>query len=383
MPVLDETAAELLATVITAAGRRLRIALASSRGRKRADPDLARWFDINVLTVRTVPTLSGRQSDDEVAAFLKGNDVQAIMHELLAARLTGAPEAEIERLSGLFTLCAQGLLPGKDAGTLFGFFDKQVRDFAGHVSSADPELSHRIREEAYLARVVAAIDRHAAISTRRSDLAGDRDFITRYRRHVAEFHGRLQPPDFERRRLIPIDDLYVSPSISHLIEVDPGESLPQTSIWRLASDLDRAVLLGDPGGGKTTAAHVLMHSHASDASRHVPFLVILREFAAADPPERSVLQHIEHKLETFYQCSSPAGLTESLLLSGSALVIFDGLDELLDTSRRSEVAAIIERFCAQFPLIRVLVTSRTIGYDQACPFTGCRELVSADGGQWR
>ena len=55
------------------------------------------------------------------------------------------------------------------------------------------------------------------------------------------------------------------------------------------------------------------------------------------------------------------GLVESLLVSGSALVIFDGLDELLDTSARSQVAAIIEQFCAEYPLTRVLVTSRTIG----------------------
>jgi hypothetical protein len=54
-----------------------------------------------------------------------------------------------------------------------------------------------------------------------------------------------------------------------------------------------------------------------------------------------------------------------LLLTGRALVIFDGLDELLDTSHRAEVSARIERFCAEYPLARVLVTSRLVGYDQA------------------
>ena len=108
-----------------------------------------------------------------------------------------------------------------------------------------------------------------------------------------------------------------------------------------------------------------MHRHAADAARKVPFMVIVREFAALDPPERSVLAHIEHKLEVFYQCLPADRLVESLLLGGSALVIFDGLDELVDTSRRSEVAAIIEQFCAEYPLTRVLVTSRTIRYGQA------------------
>jgi len=53
-----------------------------------------------------------------------------------------------------------------------------------------------------------------------------------------------------------------------------------------------------------------------------------------------------------------------LLLTGRAVVIFDGLDELLDTSRRADVTTRVERFCAEYPLAPVLVTSRQVGYDQ-------------------
>jgi predicted NACHT family NTPase len=31
-------------------------------------------------------------------------------------------------------------------------------------------------------------------------------------------------------------------------------------------------------------------------------------------------------------------------------VIFDGLDELLDTSRRADVATRVEQFCIEYPL---------------------------------
>lgn len=365
MPLLDETAAEVLASVLTAAGRGLRLALAAPRGRERADIDVARWLDTYALSDVALSTLPGGLPEDGLEAFLLGNDIQAILQELLAARLTDAPEAEAERLLGLFTASGRGLLSDVGLAALFEFFDEQVCALVVRVSSADPGLLHQIRQDAYLARIVAAIDRHVAVCEGRLDSTDDRDFVVRYRRHAADFHGRLQPPDFERRRLVPIDDLYVSPTVSHVIEVEPGKSLPQTDIWRLDDELDHAVLLGDPGGGKTTASHALMHHHAVDARSRVPFMVILREFAAVDPPERSVLAHIEHKLETFYQCQPADRLVERLLLSGSAFVIFDGLDELLDTSRRSEVAAIIEQFCAEYPLTRVLVTSRTIGYDQA------------------
>jgi hypothetical protein len=139
-------------------------------------------------------------------------------------------------------------------------------------------------------------------------------------------------------------------------------------VYDLAGRLDRSVLLGDPGGGKTTAANVLMHHFARDpagSSGRVPFLVTLRNYAAEDPPERSVAGHVEHTLETFYQCPAPAGVVDLLLLTGRAVVIFDGLDELLDTSRRADVTTRVERFCAEYPLAPVLVTSRLVGYDQA------------------
>jgi hypothetical protein len=186
-----------------------------------------------------------------------------------------------------------------------------------------------------------------------------------YRRHVAEYHGKLEPPDFERRRRVPIAALYVPPTIVQVVEADPRDPPIEIGLWTLVKQIDRTVLLGDPGGGKTTAANVLLHYHASAAQRQVPFLVTLREFAAHDPPEPSVAGHIEHKLQAFYQCPAPPALVDRLLLTGRALVIFDGLDELLDTSRRAEMAAIVEQFCSEYPLARVLVTSRLVGYDHA------------------
>ena len=190
----------------------------------------------------------------------------------------------------------------------------------------------------------------------------DEEFLDRYRRHVREHHGKLEPPDFERRRRVDIDALYVSPILA---KPGPSGRVVETDIWELIDEIDRTVLLGDPGAGKTTAAQVLMHAHASDHRRRVPFLVTLREFAADQRPLESILEHLTHKLGSLYQCASPDGLVEHLLANGSAIVIFDGLDELLDTSRRLEVTAAVERFCTAYPLTGVLVTSRTIGYDEA------------------
>ena len=191
------------------------------------------------------------------------------------------------------------------------------------------------------------------------------DFLIRYRRHVAEHHGMLEPPDFERRRRVPIADLYVPPAIVQIIRASRQFLSREVTLQQFGEEIDRTVLLGDPGSGKTTAAQVLMHDQATQPDGRVPFIVTLREFAAAQTAQRSVAGHLQDKLETFYQCPAPAGAVERLLFSGAALVIFDGLDELADTTRRGDVTAIIERFCAEYPLAPVLVTSRLVGYDQA------------------
>jgi predicted NACHT family NTPase len=211
--------------------------------------------------------------------------------------------------------------------------------------------------------VQRAIGRHTT-ALASANIRTDNTFLTSYHRHIRDAHGKLRPPNVVRR-LVPIEDIYVparilenSPTERRL--ASPREEPAPLTVDDLAERLDRTVLLGDPGGGKTTTAKVLMNR-----SDRVPFLVTLREYAASDPPERSIVDHIAHDLWTFYQCPAPDGPIDRLLLSGRAVVIFDGLDELLDTTHRADVTARVEQFCTEYPLARVLVTSRVIGYDEA------------------
>ena len=253
------------------------------------------------------------------------------------------------------------------------FYDDQICSLVARLEAAEPAMLAQIRSEAMSARMIAilrAIERHTAALTARPNSRTETSFLASYRSHVLDQYGKLEPPDFDRRRHVPISDIYVPPVIYEDIPrkrtvVSVEENPPTLIVWDLVGRLDRSVLLGDPGGGKTTASTVLMHHFASDPERRVPFLVTLRIYAADDPPARSVVGFIEHELETLYQCPAPAGLVDMLLLTGRAVVIFDGLDELLDTSRRADVATRVEHFCAEYPLAPVLVTSRVVGYDQA------------------
>src|ERR1019366_2769688 len=78
-----------------------------------------------------------------------------------------------------------------------------------------------------------------------------------------------------------------------------------------------------------------------------------------------IVEYIEQHSNSSFQIKAPEGAVEYLLHTGRALVIFDGLDELLDTSRRRKITEDIESFATRYANASILVTSREIGYDQA------------------
>jgi NACHT domain len=371
---IDEVASGVLVNAISATGRWLAIAATSPRGRRAEELSIARWFETYRLTenIPDLPDLSAA-SASRLIDVLRGADVQAVVQELLAVRLTDAPETDAARAREVFavTLASADHELLACAGPLADYYDDEICALVGRLG--DSPLLAQIRSEALSGRMIAvlhAIERHTAALSTRPHPRTEADFLTRYRAHVLDQHGKLEPPDFERRRRVPIADIYVPTVICEESyprrTMAPLQSEPSAlTVWELADLIDRTVLLGDPGGGKTTASNVLMYHFASDERRRIPFLVTLRTFAAEDPPPRSVVGFIEHELETLYQCPVPVGLVDLLLLTGRAVVIFDGLDELLDTARRADVATRVERFCAEYPLAPVVVTSRVVGYEQA------------------
>lgn len=381
--------------------------------RVAADLDTAAWADTerlirDALAAMTAEPDMPEPSDDEydeLEEALKGAEAQGALRTLLACRLTDAQEADAAQARLAIRLALGGTaaplaelpplrsgqgIAGK-AGTASGYGSRDR--FAWFCAALSEFLDERVcalvaalegragfaalaqvRAEAYNARIVAllgAIERQVASITGPSwRPGGEREFLERYRRQAHLRHGFLTPPDFDRRRRVPVADIYVPTRIN---DEDQAErtGLTRTAqpdapkVWDLVDRLDRTVLLGDPGGGKTTAANVLTNHFTTNADRRVPFLVTLREYAGKAPIKWSVAEHIEHNLKTLYQSPAPDGLVERLLLTGRAVVIFDGLDELLDTARRRDVTDRVEQFCAAYQLTPVLVTSRVVGYDQA------------------
>ena len=178
-------------------------------------------------------------------------------------------------------------------------------------------------------------------------------WLAEYRSAFIDIHSTIPLPDLGARREVPYKDLFVEPHFT----IEGSEDRLNTK--RVSDLIDRTVILGDPGAGKSTTSTLLAVRWTEE---YGPAFFLPLRTLDINHSGFDLIREIENNLLRRYQRVCPSGLVERALLDGSALVVFDGLDELESISLRKAAVLAIEGASTRYPLSKVLVTSRRVGY---------------------
>jgi len=306
--------------------------------------------------------------------------------ELTDALLPDAQELNSRLLSRTWDEMGLDSLPGFDWDLVGKNFLRELRKLVRKTPSLRDQLSIVLQEQQLEAtkEVVAAV-RDLKPAEMPIDLDGYRKFVMDMcsTLHLAIMHSSTYnysknlnlwsvfiPPS--AREAIPVPDLpivtlarlreegYVSdvPSEYELAAMRQAyESSSSGPVLEALKRQSKAVLMGDPGAGKSSLLKYLALEWVFGESDLIPLLVDLREYLQ----DRSqFIRFVASRTQTFGFTSIAI---HELLQSGRAALYLDGLDEVLDRATRAATTESIVAFSARYPKARIVVTSRIAGYD--------------------
>ena len=168
-------------------------------------------------------------------------------------------------------------------------------------------------------------------------------------------YDNLRMPHAKQDYRVPLEDLYVDRTLL--------SRQPEVIGWERQG---RVVVLGSPGAGKSTFVRKILHDVLQSPVSVAPVLLELKE-VQLDASMPILLEWLHGQLQQSIQLPIAIEDLDSLLILGQCLVVFDGIDELVNLSRRRDVLDGIQQFCVAYPFVRVLLTSRSHGFEEAKP----------------
>ena len=164
-------------------------------------------------------------------------------------------------------------------------------------------------------------------------------------------------------------------------ETDSPNKMELSVGLKLQTDI-KLVILGDPGGGKTTmlrwlATAYLLRLTGEDsflklpdidtlpAKSLLPILIRCRDLGEQDLArcfDDFLCQHLKKTELLPEQAEVMKALILERMVDGTALLLIDGLDEISNVRVRTMFCQEIERTAARYPETTIVVTSRIVGY---------------------
>jgi hypothetical protein len=296
-------------------------------------------------------------SDSFAAAALTQDDVLAAsMNPTAVAEVVRERSHEVRRGAALSSA----------GGQLYDALLVETASILVTIATSLPEwdsraLAYLLRRQQDLAAAVAsAID--ALPSSSRPDPYADP--LSVYRQSVVSFLDRTETVGF------PVSDAASGLRLSETFippDVRVGRSrLPLD--WALA-DHRRLLLHGPAGSGKTSILKWLAISSARQSlggligvfNGLLPIYVPLRGAVDAGPPVANA-DYLVRLAQPSFESKQFAILARQMFESGSALLLFDGLDEIDANSRRVWLRWLAE-LTERYPNTRFIVTTRTSPFD--------------------
>jgi hypothetical protein len=182
----------------------------------------------------------------------------------------------------------------------------------------------------------------------------------------------ISPMADARMLRISLPDLFVAPEVGKP-DPDPDDDAAETErVVRemmdyhgeddAYADTARLAVLGSPGAGKSTLLRSVARRAilGADGPRMTPVLVRANQLSGSLEREAGLTlrRYLTHRSSDRF-----GPLIDEEIRVGAAWLLIDGLDEVPDAKMRSNLAAAIDRYCADEPDCRVWVTSRPIGFD--------------------